>query len=341
MAEEIKNYIVVLDGSGKQRILLNGDSGAIEVKDSNGEVVFRFDSTGGSLVLGGHGEFKNHILVSDGNDNERIALSGDDGVIAVKNSEGKELFFFSNKGDLWIKNSSENKIFHFENEPASLNVGGKGNNGSLAVKDKKNKTRMLISGLNGDMWAGNSAGKTRLFYDNTNANFIIGGEGKGGDLIVKDKNDKARIILNGNDGDVKLRGADCAENFDIAITDKIVPGTVMVIDHDERLRPSENAYDTKVAGVVSGAKNLRPGIILGSEPGKGYSVPIALSGKVYCRVDAQKHSIRVGDLLTTSTTVGHAMKAADPLKAFGAVIGKALCPLQKGNGLIPILVALQ
>jgi hypothetical protein len=45
--------------------------------------------------------------------------------------------------------------------------------------------------------------------------------------------------------------------------------------------------------------------------------------------------------LTTSDTPGHAMKATDPNRAFGAVVGKALRPLDKGSGLIPILIALQ
>jgi hypothetical protein len=58
-------------------------------------------------------------------------------------------------------------------------------------------------------------------------------------------------------------------------------------------------------------------------------------------VDAQYSSIDVGDLLTTSPTPGHAMKASDPLRAFGAVIGKALRPLGSGRGLIPILIALR
>ena len=64
-------------------------------------------------------------------------------------------------------------------------------------------------------------------------------------------------------------------------------------------------------------------------------------GKVYCKVDAQYAPIEVGDLLTTSPTLGHAMKAEDPWKAFGAVLGKALRPLAAGQGLIPILIALQ
>jgi hypothetical protein len=49
----------------------------------------------------------------------------------------------------------------------------------------------------------------------------------------------------------------------------------------------------------------------------------------------------VGDLLTTSPTPGYAMKADDPFKAFGAVIGKALRPLKEAQGLVPILIALQ
>ena len=70
-------------------------------------------------------------------------------------------------------------------------------------------------------------------------------------------------------------------------------------------------------------------------------MPIALIGKVYCKVDTSYGAIEVGDLLTTSPTSGHAMKARDPLKAFGAVIGKALRSIENGAGLIPILVSLQ
>jgi hypothetical protein len=70
-------------------------------------------------------------------------------------------------------------------------------------------------------------------------------------------------------------------------------------------------------------------------------LPVALIGKVYCKVDAQYGAIRVGDLLTTSATPGHAMKAEDSVKAFGAVLGKALGGLFSGTGLVPILVCLQ
>jgi hypothetical protein len=141
--------------------------------------------------------------------------------------------------------------------------------------------------------------------------------------------------------DVILTGADCAEEFDIAAEGDVEPGTVMVLGEGGSLRVSDHAYDRKVAGVISGAGEYRPGLILdrGNSPRK--RLPLALVGKVYCKVDAQYGSIAVGDLLTTSPTLGHAMRTADPLKAYGAVIGKALRPLEAGCRLIPILIALQ
>jgi hypothetical protein len=70
-------------------------------------------------------------------------------------------------------------------------------------------------------------------------------------------------------------------------------------------------------------------------------VPVALMGKVYCKVDASYGPIRVGDLLTTSATPGHAMRATDRGLAFGAILGKALAGLEGGQALVPILVTLQ
>ena len=60
-----------------------------------------------------------------------------------------------------------------------------------------------------------------------------------------------------------------------------------------------------------------------------------------CKVDASFGAIEIGDLITTSSRKGYAMKAASHSKAFGAVIGKALASISEGQGLIPILVSLQ
>jgi hypothetical protein len=135
--------------------------------------------------------------------------------------------------------------------------------------------------------------------------------------------------------------SDVAEGFGTQDGEVIEPGTVVVLNQYGLLRPGDEAYDKKVAGVVSGAGDYRPAIVLDKQGWQASRPPIALMGKVYCKVDAQYAPIEVGDLLTTSRTPGHAMKADNPLKAFGSVIGKALRPLQEGQGMIPILVALQ
>ncbi len=142
-------------------------------------------------------------------------------------------------------------------------------------------------------------------------------------------------------GDIRLTNADCAEDFDIVETEAIESGSVMVLGEEGALHQSHQAYDKRVAGVISGAGNYKPGLVLDKQHERQNRKPLALLGKVFCKVDAHFVPIEVGDLLTTSDTPGHAMKADDPMKAFGAVIGKALRPLKEGQGLIPILIALQ
>ena len=142
-------------------------------------------------------------------------------------------------------------------------------------------------------------------------------------------------------GDICLENADCAEDFDVVDIADATPGTVMVLDDCGAVRASDQPYDTRVAGVVSGAGRFRPGIILDRGSLASIRAPLALMGKVYCKVDAGYGSIVVGDLLTTSATRGHAMKASNRPRAFGAVIGKALEGLTQGTALIPILVGMR
>jgi hypothetical protein len=142
--------------------------------------------------------------------------------------------------------------------------------------------------------------------------------------------------------DVILSGADCAEEFDIANARELEPGTVVVFNREGAITQSILPYNKRVAEVISGAGSYRPGVVLGrsgsSSEGKA---PVALLGRVYCKVDASYSPIEIGDMLTTWPTSGFAMKASDPAMAFGAVIGKALAGLDRGCGLIPILVTLQ
>ncbi|HEV2088330.1 MAG TPA: hypothetical protein VGR21_08470 [Cryptosporangiaceae bacterium] len=63
--------------------------------------------------------------------------------------------------------------------------------------------------------------------------------------------------------------------------------------------------------------------------------------KVWCKVDADLSPVTVGDLLTNSSTPGHAMHPEDPARAFGAVLGKALADVPAGRSLILVLVSQQ
>ena len=118
-------------------------------------------------------------------------------------------------------------------------------------------------------------------------------------------------------------------------------GSTMVVTGNGKLCRSERPYDRTAVGVISGAGNLRPGIVLGRRPGRQRRYSLAVAGKVNCKVDASGGPIEVGDLLTTSSRPGHAMKASDVTRSFGAVLGKALASFHEGVGLVPMLVALQ
>jgi hypothetical protein len=74
---------------------------------------------------------------------------------------------------------------------------------------------------------------------------------------------------------------------------------------------------------------------------------LAIAGRVLCKVDATYGAIAPGDLLTTSPTPGHAMRATpvniEGVEFYrpGTILGKALESWTEGRGLIQILVTLQ
>ena len=211
------------------------------------------------------------------------------------------------------ESSKFHAIFGISHDPRNGGVFGTNDNGGWGVVGKSDSN----TGVSGESATG------------------IGVHGKGGQLAGFFEGD-VQVT-----GDIRLTNADCAEDFDIAHGDHVEPGTVMVLGDEGALHQSHQPYDKRVAGVISGAGDYKPGIVLDKRQSQHKRQPVALLGKVYCKVDAQYASIEVGDLLTTSATPGHAMKVGEPVQAFGTVIGKALRPLQHGQGLIPILIALQ
>ena len=139
-------------------------------------------------------------------------------------------------------------------------------------------------------------------------------------------------------------GADLAEPFNISSGNGEVPqGAVVVIDDQNpgHLKFSDQPYDTRVAGVVSGANGVNPGIQMHQQGLVEGGKNVALTGRVYVQADASYGAIRPGDMLTTSSTPGHAMKVSDHARAAGAILGKAMTGLSEGKGMVLVLVTLQ
>ncbi|HEY6140892.1 MAG TPA: hypothetical protein VI670_24315 [Thermoanaerobaculia bacterium] len=273
-----------------------------------------------------------------------IKLDGQGGMLTLINADGKQLVRLDSGANLYLGGHGvEGDIFMFQKgitaatqgfgaglmplSKATVHVAAQGPNdsGSILLRNGDIKEIVRID--------------SRRLEPSEDPNNLI--HPAGGRIAVKNGFGQDTIILDGPDGDIILKDADCAEEFDLARPDGVEPGTVMVLDEEGKLQASERPYDKKVAGVVSGAGDYKPGLVLDRQEARPDRLPVALMGKVHCKVDAGYSAIEVGDLLTTSPTPGHAMRAGDPARAFGAVIGKALRSLPSGRGLIPILVALQ
>jgi hypothetical protein len=104
---------------------------------------------------------------------------------------------------------------------------------------------------------------------------------------------------------------------------------------------TDRPYDTRVAGVVSGANGIHPGIQMHQEGLLDGGRNVALTGRVYVQADTSNGAIEPGDLLTTSGNPGRAMRVSDHARAQGAILGKAMTALDSGRGMVLVLVTLQ
>ena len=313
------------DAGGVTRLELDAQNQLLRIRNTKNEEVGRLGDNA-NLRLGGHGS-DGDVVLSDANGTTRIELDADNQWLRIRNSRGSEV---ARLGD-----------------NANLTLGGNGSDGDVDLYDGNGQRRILL----------NADGQSLSLYDaagnqigslGPDSNLRLGGHGSDGDVLLyaSGANDifstaDATIHLDGNAGDITLRNADCAEEFEVMPMVCAEPGTVMALGDDGRLRPSCRAHETGVVGVVSGAGGYQPGIVLDKQPGRANRSPIALVGKACVKVTDEAGPIRIGDLLTPSSTEGHAMRATDPLKAFGAVIGKAIAAHPSGRGLIPMVIALQ
>ncbi|HUA65128.1 MAG TPA: hypothetical protein VME24_04725, partial [Alphaproteobacteria bacterium] len=157
----------------------------------------------------------------------------------------------------------------------------------------------------------------------------------------------AGITVSGNASCASITitgGSDLAEPFRISSAKSDVPpGSVVVIDPSNpgHLKLSDQPYDTGVAGVVSGANGIHPGIQMQQQGLLAGGKDVALSGRVYVLADTSNGPIKPTDMLTTSSIPGYAMKVTDHARAQGAILGKAMTGLSDGKGMVLVLVTLQ
>jgi hypothetical protein len=323
-------HIVDFSGHFRVRIfsgdeLANQDGGTIllDAGDDTGDSAIELNASTRSAVL----------RTVAGAEAVRLEVVGGSGNIRLRDTAGHEVFQVvgqnaalyvgaaGNEGDIRVRDGSGREVFQVDGQSAAVYVGASGNEGDIRVRD--------------------GSGREVFQVDGQSAAVYVGATGNEGDVVVRDDKGTATIHLDGGSGDIILSNADAAEDFTLAADTTATPGAVMVLDDDGALRPCSSPYDHKVVGVIAGAGCHRPGIVLDRKDDlAALRAPISMLGKASCLADATFGGIEVGDLLTSSATVGYAMRAADASRAPGATIGKALTALPDGRGLVEMVVSL-
>ena len=337
------------------------------------QATFHADSQVGSVRVGGNNT-AGKIVWLDSRNNQTAFVDGEhaqlilgarnnEGDIAVQDHQGRQVFRVNgehahlnvgttgNEGDITVQDYRGRQVFRVNGESAHLNVGTTDNEGDITVQDDQGRRVMHMNGATAELIVGaagnegdigivDNEGREVFRFNSENARLTLGAVGSDGDISILDRDGNTTIRLDGNTGDIVLSNGDAAEQFDIEESVDARPGTLMVLNSDGKLEPSRIPYDRKVIGVVAGAGNYRPGIVLDHKGHSKSRATISVLGKVSCQVDATYGAIEIGDLLTTSPTVGHAMKANDLQKSKGSVIGKALGSVVCGRGLINMLITL-
>jgi hypothetical protein len=198
-----------------------------------------------AVGVGGNGQI-GQIGIDDANGENTIMIGGPQGAgrigIGGNNSRGQIAVFDENTKFTINLGGTEGA--------ARIGLGGNGSIGTIDVFDAATKHTIRI---------GSAQGPGRIG---------LGGNGSDGIIDVFDGNSKQTIKINGKTGKVEVFNADCAEEFGICETAQIEPGMVMVLGEEGKLKQSQEAYDTRVAGVVSGAGDYKPGIVLDKQQSK-------------------------------------------------------------------------
>ncbi|MET8529435.1 hypothetical protein [Micromonospora sp. NPDC005172] len=347
-ADTVAARAVVLDGADNALVLTNFTTRA-----------YTIGMNGGTSTISLANDKRAYTTILDGQNGN---------LWAANNVNSRSLS--ANQVDLDGPNNHV-KFCHSKTRTYTVGIDGEHSSMSFAHPDTR-QYKLLLNGTTGDLWAANNVNSptvTATTVSATNAvnskvvaanevdldgvnnhikfchsktrTYTVAISGDQSSMSFANPDTRAyTVVIDGVHGDISLANADLAEEFDVAADHlhTAIPGAVLVIGETGALELADKPYDSAVAGVVSGAGSFAPAMVLDRRPDSDQRRPLALAGKVYCLVDATHGAVRPGDLLTTSPTRGHAMRVADPLKAVGAILGKALGPLPTGRALVPILV---
>ena len=293
---------------------------------SGGENRFRIRATGGTIISGADG---GDLRIKDASEVTTIRLDGGDSEVEIG---------VDNAGNLLVSGPLGSPAIQIDGSTSAIGMEDL-NNGVQTIK------------LDGN------AGNIKLFRNAVPSaeSIRISEDGSielyedGVIKLFKSGEGSSTIRLNAATGYIttealKLTGGiDLAEPFQHTGDNQLPEGALVIIDDENpgKIKISRQSYDSRVAGIVSGAGNVNPGITLTQNDIQAEGQNVALAGRVYCLATAANGPIKPGDMLTTSDLPGHAMKATDRNLSFGAVIGKAMSSLEDGEGLVFVLVNLQ
>lgn len=366
--ENVGGTLTLYQADGNPGAILYGNegqgSGALSLRNTTGSPRFR--------AYGGPTSGRLDLYDTDGT----LTVNVD----AAEGSEGAQVNLYQADGSRTVQLDAEaganggGYLGLYEGDGTELVTAAANGNGSVTVRQGDGSIGARLAADNGSgggaaniyrdngtfagqLTVADSAGYLGLANSAGVNRFIgVGATAAGGAaLYLLDSTGNASIVLDSdsnNEGRIFTQvltitgGSDLSENFEInAAKSELRPGMLVCIDPNRpgELVLSRDPYDTTVAGVVSGAGGVKPGMLMSQVGTKADGKhPVALSGRVYCYVDADVGgAVRPGDLLTTSSTPGHAMKVTDRLQAQGAMIGKAMTSLKSGQGLVLVLVSLQ
>jgi hypothetical protein len=226
---------------------------------------------------------------------------------------GEAMDIFNNRGDISLTSGSDDLLIYVNDILVDADdINFEGNNGNTMIKIEANESSTTGAQINLNK------------YDGTNTISIDADYNGAGRIITEE------LQITG--------GADFAESFDISYDNvEVLAGMAVSINTEQAgaLTLADTEYDKKVIGIISGANDINPGMIMGQKGSiANGEYPVAITGRVYAYATNINGEIEPGDLLTTSSKPGYLMKVTDKDKAFGSIVGKAMTSWDQEHGFV-------